>query len=177
MKNLIFFGHFGVKNEVIRPMDRHIICIYIQVMMSKIRILIYLKKYIPVLDAIWWKVALKWVSLAASVKKWRQKLFEIFVLRCLDSRLKSGFLYKKVSRITKFKRRGSILGKIIQFEPFRSIKTPFFGREPIRQKLGIFCKILFWVLNGPKTLPVTSWWKIDLKKCLFDPFWPTLIFT
>ena len=86
-------------------------------------------------------------------------------------------LYNKVSRIAKFQRRGRILGKIIQFEPFRSIKTPFFGREPVRQKLGIFCKILFWVLNDPKTLPVTSWWKIDLKKCLFDPFWPTLIFT
>ena len=86
-------------------------------------------------------------------------------------------LYNKVSRIAKFKRRGSILGKIIQFEPFRSIKIPFFDREPVREKLGIFCKILFWVLNDPKTLPVTSWWKIDLKKCLFDPFWPTLIFT
>ena len=75
VKNLIFFGHFGVKNEVIRPMDGHIICMYIQVMMSKIRILIYLKKYIPVLDAIWWKVALKWVFSAATVETVRQTLF------------------------------------------------------------------------------------------------------
>ena len=170
MKNLIFFGHSGVKNEVIRPMDGHIICMYIQVMMSKIRILIYLKKYIPVLDAVWWKVALKWVFSAARVKKWR-KNFSTPLYSAVWTADWNQVFYNKVSRIAKFQRRGSILGKIIQFETFRSIKTP------VRQKLGIFCKILFWVLNDPKTLPVTSWWKIDLKKCLFDPFWPTLIFT
>ena len=69
------------------------------------------------------------------------------------------------------------LWKIIDFDRSKSIIFQFFIRKLYRQKLGIFGKILFWVWNGPKTLPVTSQSKIELKKSHFDHFWPTRFFT
>ena len=50
-----------------------------------------------------------------------------------------------------------------------------FVAKMLRRMLTIFMQILFWFSNDPKSLPVTSPWKTELKKYHFYPFWATSV--